>query len=417
MRLKTFKSHFLLEDSNRFNALDSIRGLAALMVFFAHFNGFQAAENAGYNNVFYLFRWCGSSIGVDIFFVLSGYLIFTICNKSKIDPTTFIINRHRRLLLVNAFVLYLWLPTYSGYIGLFCFAAPVLLLLYRFQSTISETRQQQSYAFLNKVLLIFFCAMVIRQWDHTPIHAGLNYVLNVACFNFFFTDATALNHVQWALCLEYLFYYMFAGFMLLSRLDKLSYTFLVFVGILICMAPGALQIHGLSLHTLFRMIGFVFGLALGKLLSTYKQRHVSIDGIGVVMLCGVLPFILIFHSTPLTYPKLIPFIADIATVFIIWAAVTPQTLCARLLNHWCLRFMGRISFSFYLIHQLMINLSSSYIYYKWPSFIKLYLHLGLSIGSTIVFSSILFYCLERPYFLRRAHSASKSQMTETAQTS
>ena len=76
-----------IKKTNRFQELDALRGVAALMVVFFHFT----MNRVGYNTVFKL-----GTTGVDLFFIISGFVIFMSIQKVS-NSKEFIINRVSRL--------------------------------------------------------------------------------------------------------------------------------------------------------------------------------------------------------------------------------------------------------------------------------------------------------------------------------
>src|SRR5262245_38320588 len=78
----------------RFPALDGVRAIAVLMVITVH---------SGFHSDFWLWGLVDGSMGVPIFFVLSGYLITTLCLREEADRGSvslkaFYIRRALRLL-------------------------------------------------------------------------------------------------------------------------------------------------------------------------------------------------------------------------------------------------------------------------------------------------------------------------------
>ena len=76
-----------LDKQNRFTELDALRGIAALLVVLFHFT----MDKPAYNAVFKL-----GTTGVDLFFILSGFVIFMSLNKTS-GVRQFLINRVSRL--------------------------------------------------------------------------------------------------------------------------------------------------------------------------------------------------------------------------------------------------------------------------------------------------------------------------------
>lgn len=72
----------LLTQPNQIFGLDAFRGLAALMVFAFHFYGFFLQNNVELPNWFEPFL-AGGHIGINIFFVLSGFLVFLSFIRSR----------------------------------------------------------------------------------------------------------------------------------------------------------------------------------------------------------------------------------------------------------------------------------------------------------------------------------------------
>ena len=83
--------------------IDSLRAVAILLVVFFHFN---------------LFGTSGGFIGVDVFFVISGYLITSIIineiNNNKFSFINFYIRRFRRI--IPALYLTIILSLFLGYL-------------------------------------------------------------------------------------------------------------------------------------------------------------------------------------------------------------------------------------------------------------------------------------------------------------
>ena len=95
----------------RIPELDGLRGLAVLMVLIWHY-GYGANSAAGYRLLFYLKDACSLFwSGVDLFFVLSGFLIGGILLDARNSPNYFKAFYVRRLFRI--------LPIYSVIVGIF----------------------------------------------------------------------------------------------------------------------------------------------------------------------------------------------------------------------------------------------------------------------------------------------------------
>jgi peptidoglycan/LPS O-acetylase OafA/YrhL len=102
----------MIKKDKIFNGLDTLRALAITMVFLFHYRFFL--HPAWMDNIFE-FGW----VGVDLFFVLSGFLISTqlfeeFQNRNKIDVSVFYLKRIFRILPPYLFVLclYIFIPPF-----------------------------------------------------------------------------------------------------------------------------------------------------------------------------------------------------------------------------------------------------------------------------------------------------------------
>jgi peptidoglycan/LPS O-acetylase OafA/YrhL len=117
-------------------ALDGVRGLAILAVLLFHFLAPVNPQGPLDNTITWLFSY--GALGVDLFFVLSGFLITGILYDSRADPAYFRNFYMRRVLRI--------FPLYYGVLALVFFVVPMIPPLRG--SEIASLQNYQAWAWL-----------------------------------------------------------------------------------------------------------------------------------------------------------------------------------------------------------------------------------------------------------------------------
>ena len=100
----------------RLAPMEGMRGFAALLVFFVHFNAlFQGYFKPGPTRELCKIAAIVGNTGVDVFFVLSGFLIYGIVFNGKQTYFQFLAHRARRLYPVFLFVLLFYVVLSAGF--------------------------------------------------------------------------------------------------------------------------------------------------------------------------------------------------------------------------------------------------------------------------------------------------------------
>src|SRR5712664_3857285 len=95
-RLRTF--YELPGESNRLLSMEGMRGLAVLLVFFVHFHALFGSYVESQSWVYSVSRFLGvaGDTGVDLFFVLSGYLSYGMLTRRPVGYLKFMRRRVQR---------------------------------------------------------------------------------------------------------------------------------------------------------------------------------------------------------------------------------------------------------------------------------------------------------------------------------
>ena len=294
---------------NYYPALDGIRGVAILLVVFFH--------NFGFLN-YSVFGW----LGVDLFFVLSGFLITDIL-LNTFGANHFLKNFYARRIL-RVFPLY--------YTSLIIF----LLVL----PNIRNLPVQMDYYVNHQIWLWIY----LQNWLYVfhPPHIS------------------TLNHL-WSLALEEQFYLVWPLIILLIKKPKLL---LLFISVLLLLTVGMRiwvwfnKIEKLSyfnLYTFTRIDGICIGCMvalLQKLNSRFLNKYTS----AIVVFFAALNFLFYFinknNNDSFSYLAMVGY-TTFAMLFglLIYHIVNGSaTIFSFIFNFSALKQIGRISYGYYIIH-------------------------------------------------------------------
>jgi peptidoglycan/LPS O-acetylase OafA/YrhL len=330
------------EGSPYFAALDRLRAVAILAVIAYHasnhlkWSPFSTAVSYG---------WCG----VDLFFVISGFLITGILLRSRSEEGYFFNFYMRRVLRI-------W-PLYFAFLFVMLVALPIAVPSAMTESLHSARPAWAFPLFLQNLLI------------HRKIVGPLG--------------------VTWSLAIEEQFYMLWPLFVWkFSRvtLKRLLYAVLVIEPVLRVLLSRFAPSLGQYTHTLTRLDGLAVGCLLALLaesfdISIWRRRalQIGIPALGVVALSGA------FQYRPLLFSAV-----AVAMGAVVAFSVTLTALpCGGFLQ-----YTGRISYGLYLIHLLAFDLFDSA---KMRS--TLHGNVGYLIVSlllTYALASVSFYVYETP---------------------
>ena len=319
--------HFApIDFRNRFPALDGLRAFAICAVFADHYGG--GSHGGKLLNLINMARGYGW-LGVDLFFVLSGFLITGILYDTLDDSRYFFRFFARRSLRI--------FPVYYLVFAVLLLLTPVLLLQWR--------------------------------WGHALflIYMG-NFLAN---YNFsYYEIASARSHMYlvsishfWSLCVEEQFYLLWPVAMYFLRKRRnifigaisLSLLAIVLRALEFAWKGPALAEQWIGRTLPFRMDALLIGGMLALLLRGPNADAIQ-RNCKWIFLGGAVPTIAIFVFSPMYNSpwKLIPGLTfiGISCAGLIGSTLRTGGLAYRIFNLKPLRILGKYSYGFYIYHLL-----------------------------------------------------------------
>lgn len=307
--------------------LTGLRAIAILMVFFMHAGG-AGLESLG--SVASFFVRLGK-YGVQIFFVISGYTIFSQFYQEKYNFRDFILVRLARISL----------PYF-----------PLLILIYLY------------LYFGGKQFNIWAIQFNDGIFSLRDLLAHLTYLSA-----FFYQYANSVLGVEWTLGVE-VFYYLVLGLLISYKIIKLNFKSFVIWGLVTFAMALVIKfsakysgINQFALGWWPFAYGYMFllgGLAYylrsisfvsAKILNDIKRRLVA-NLFFASALAGLL-----FMGLSVLYFKPIYFLVEsyfVVSTFLAIVLFHEGSWLAKILHNRFLMFIGSISYSFYLVHNLVI---------------------------------------------------------------
>lgn len=329
--------------------LDGLRSFAIIPVVLFH-GGFEIVS--------------GGFIGVDIFFVISGYLITSIIlrelNEKKFSLIEFYKRRVRRILPALFTML------------LFCVPLSYIWLT-----------PHQLDTFFKSLLSVLFFVSNVFFWLSSDYFAPESMEL-------------PLIHT-WSLAVEEQFYAFFPLVMLFfyrKRGKKILFLFLASAFVSVCIAHWASSAHSVAGFYLIvtRAWELLIGSACAFTPTTFRKGHKeSLSLVGLI--CIVSTFFL-YNETTL-WPSYYALLPTVGTVLIIVFA-HQDTLVGKLLSIRPLRGIGLISYSVYLWHQPI------FVYFNVNNVdLSNYLLKSLMIVLPFTIGWVSWRCVEMPFRTRQ----------------
>ncbi|MCZ4428958.1 acyltransferase [Agrobacterium sp. SOY23] len=346
--------------------LQVLRAVAAYLVFFHHFvpNLTPYFPNAK--------SYEFGAAGVDIFFVLSGFIMVVTTFNKESDPFRFMLNR-----IVRIVPMY-WIVT--------LFVVALFVIGFR---PVGVMELRADYIF-NSLFFIPFTRNGL--WE--PILS-----------------------VGWTLNYEMFFYVVFASLLpiknFLLRICFLSAVLAIFVA-----SGEVLPLGYMAYYAKPIILDFVFGVAIGAayLLTgarwsdnkTAASAGWSFLILGVVLIVATGFGLGLSHSTGIFRPLS----WGVAGFLLVSGCVLLEKNGFRLKNKWIIE-LGNASYSIYLIHNLLIQTSAKAVNALWgPGILSVALAAILALFATTLLSLMAYRFVEAPLnqaYRRRSASAPKAE--------
>lgn len=352
--------------------MEGLRGLAVILVFFVHYHGLVGrwlAEGTPSFEVSYFLGSIGHS-GVDLFFVLSGYLIYGAVISRRVRYASFIKRRVERI--------------YPAFLCVFAI-----------------------------YLVLSFALPAESKIPQRPTEAALYILANLLLLPGIFA-IQPLIAVAWSLSFEFFYYLLIPAVVGLFRMAswRRSSRAVFFVALTALYAGYCAVGPGARL----RMIMFASGILL------YEARHFYEIGKRLPPRADYLVLVLLAVTFPLIYlltdrQELLPAwfqpgrFGLIWRVFVLYVSFFVFTLACfdsggllgRVFSWRPLRWLGNMSYSYYLVHALTINAVATALARVYPtqnkSALLYWAALPLVFALTLITSTALFVLVERRFSL------------------
>jgi exopolysaccharide production protein ExoZ len=378
-----WRRRFELEDAgaSRNRPMEGLRGFSIALVFLVHYSLALAPWVPVDSTTFRVMRAASGigNAGVDLFFLLSGYLIYGTLMRRRQPLGRYVMRRARRIY-----------PTFL--VVLFVYVA--LSLIAPAFSKLPAGRTAQLLTLLENVLLL----------------PGI-------------VQTAPVVGVAWSLSYEMFFYLSLPVIIgaLTLRTRSRAYRASAFAVVFALIVANALLFHGLHV----RLIMFVAGILLHETIDSglLGARHMRFADRVAPLLVAACFFAVWRLREARTGPGLLAALAgadphseilEAVALFVAFFSLTLAALggtgvIARLFAVTPLRLLGNISYSYYLVHNLTLRVlftGAAVVHHpngREPA--MFWVSLPFAFVITLVPAALLFLLVERPLSLSRPASA------------
>jgi peptidoglycan/LPS O-acetylase OafA/YrhL len=358
--------------------MEGLRGLAVLLVFFVHFYALFAHNLRGGSWLHGVFHFLGviGNTGVDLFFVMSGYLIYGALIRREVGYGKFTRRRVERIY-----------PTFL-----------VVFVIYLTLSALFPAENKIHGSFLTAGLYVLANLFLL------PGILAIKPIVTVA----------------WSLSYEFLFYLTIPLLIDAARMRRwkceyrlAAFVFLwVLIGVMLLMQAN---------DNRSRMIAFVVGIILFEVVNESKCGWLLHRVGEFCAIAGVLAawwfyyHIRVVRSHSLVGPLFSLCLLSAAFFFFSFYSFQFDGPLQTVFSWAPIRYLGNMSYSYYLIHGLTLEgLAMAFVALRLPTSSPYIALLALLVGfaATWVTSSVLFFLVERKYSLKPRKSVESRSVPE-----
>lgn len=338
--------------------MEGLRGFAVFLVFLVHYVTLIDPWISNSSYTFYIgdyLRSIGNS-GVDLFFVLSGFLIYGTLIEKKKNFTAYL---KRRIIRI-----------YPAFIAVFMIYL-IVSYLYPMESKVPG------------------------DWGVATLYLIQNLLLLPGLF-----DIEPIITVAWSLSYEffyYLFIPIFIGLLSFRSWDERKRLVFIIIFTLV------LFVFFYFNKTHIRMVMFVSGILLFEIIKG-RQQNIFCRSYGLIALLAACCFMVIFkqHQIDHWWRVLTLFVAFLILCLDVFGG---KSFVSQIFSYSPLRWFGNISYSYYLIHGLSLKAGFMVFSHVYPpsengSLLFWWLLVPMFL-LTLVPSVILFTTVEKPFSLSR----------------
>jgi peptidoglycan/LPS O-acetylase OafA/YrhL len=339
----------------RITVLDGWRGVSILLVIYGHLVNYRYWGDAPIT-LSYRFADVLATLGVDIFFVISGFIITTLALREReasgrFSPTDFYIRRVLRII-----------PPY--------------------------------FLYLACILLLSACGAIVQQTSQTLTGAAFACNLPQADCGYF------AGH-SWSLAYEEQYYVVFPlvfvclGSSIGTALGVLLIALLGWPLIRYALSLGHVWIligHA-TFFVSFICIGAFMAVCAGRMRQLATSRYaVYACWLAALILASLVWLDVLSHARPDIPPLgklralLVPTLEPLCIAWLLGGSVYGENWATRMLNAAPLQFLGMISYSLYLWQEPFSRSPSAYPGAPWLKFTPL----------MVVCATLSYYFIERP---------------------